>query len=369
MPGLLVRLLGAAVMLPGFLEPLAAAKWQVQYFYDEDKSNLVVTDLQFASATRGVAVGVVQKGKREDPVAVVTADGGAHWDTVPLKEVPVSLFFLNDNLGWMVTEKGLWQTTEAGKNWRKLPKLPAPANRVYFTGEKTGWAACSRKTVLETRNGGETWAPVAAAHDQPGARETSVFNWIAFANSQFGLIVGFNQPRRAVEQFPSWMDPQEAINRRETPHLSYTLGTTDGGKTWKSSAASLFGNVTRVRLGPQGGGVGLIQYADSFRYPSEVYQIDWKSGKSATVYHDKQFAISDLWMIADGTVYLGGTVANGELRSVIPGRVQVLKSRDLKTWTEQEVDYRAVARQVVFSGADPDNLWMATDSGMILKLQ
>jgi len=32
-------------------------------------------------------------------VAVVTSDGGAHWQTVDLKEIPVSLFFLNENLG------------------------------------------------------------------------------------------------------------------------------------------------------------------------------------------------------------------------------------------------------------------------------
>ena len=33
------------------------------------------------------------------------------------------------------------------------------------------------------------------------------------------------------------------------------------------------------------------------------------------------------------------------------------------------VDYRAVARRVILSGADEQNLWLATDNGMILKLQ
>jgi len=366
----MIRPLSLATVFAVCLTLPGAEKWQVQYFYDKQKSNLVINDLQFASPTRGVAAGVILEGRRQEPVAVVTADGGAHWDVVLLKEVPISLFFLNENFGWMVTEKGLWQTSEAGKNWRKLSKLPAPANRVYFADEKVGWAVCGKKTVLQTGDGGDTWTPVAAAADQPGTKENSGFNWIAFATPQFGLITGFNQPpRNLFQEFPAWMDPEDALSRRDPPHLSYTLVTRDGGKTWKSSAASLFGNVTRVRFGPRGLGVGLIEYAESFRYPSEAYKIEWTTGKSSTIFHDKRFAISDVWMMPDGTVYLGGVSVNGELRTVVPGRVQVLKSQDLSSWTEMEVDYRAVARQVTFSATDENNLWLATENGMILKLK
>jgi len=363
------RSLCTALALAGCWTPLAAEKWAVQYFYDQNKSNLIINDIHFASPMRGVAVGVVVEGRKQDPVAVVTADGGAHWEQVALKETPISLFFLNENSGWLVTDKGLWLTTEAGKNWRKLPKLPAPANRVYFADEKTGWAVCGKKTVLETRNGGDTWTPVTAAGEQPGTKDNSGFNWIAFATSKFGLITGFNQPPRpGFQEFPTWMDPEDALSRRDTPHLSYTLVTRDGGATWKSSAASLFGNVTRVRFGTRGVGVGLIEYGESFRYPSEAYKIEWTTGKSSTIFHDKKFAISDLWITADGTVYLAGIALHGELRSVVPGRVQVLRSQDLSVWTEMEVDYRAVARQVTFAGKD-ENLWLATENGMILKLQ
>src|SRR5207248_323209 len=123
------------------------------------------------------------------------------------------------------------------------------------------------------------------------------------------------------------------------------------------------------RFGPRGLGVGLIEHAESFRYPSEVVKIEWASGKNAPIFHDKRFAISDVWIMADGVVYLAGIAVAGELRSVIPGRVRVLKSADLAAWSEMEVDYRAEARHVIFSAADENHLWMATDSGMILKLQ
>ena len=39
------------------------------------------------------------------------------------------------------------------------------------------------------------------------------------------------------------------------------------------------------------------------------------------------------------------------------------------TWTEMAVDYRAVAHRAILAGADEQNLWLATDNGMILKLK
>src|SRR5580700_2073268 len=78
--------------------PLSAEKWQISYFYDKDKSSLVINDLQFPSATRGVAAGYLDDKGISKPVTVTTDDSGAHWTTSKLKEVPISLFFLNDKL-------------------------------------------------------------------------------------------------------------------------------------------------------------------------------------------------------------------------------------------------------------------------------
>jgi hypothetical protein len=366
----LIRPVGVIAALVAFAAPLAADRWKLQYFYDKNNSTLVIADIQFPSATRGVAVGVLEEGRHQQPTAVVTADGGAHWQIVPLKETPVSLFFLNEGLGWLVTTKGLWKTNEAGKSWTKMAKPPSDIVRVYFTSEQDGWAACLNKTVLETRDGGQKWTKVAAAAEQPGAPRYSAFNWIAFATPQYGAIVGVNlPPRRDTSEYPDWYDPDAALRRRETPHLELMLATKDGGKTWKSSSASVFGRVTRIRFTPQGKGLGLIEYGESFQYPSETYRIDWTTGISQTVYKDSHFAVTDIWLHPDGTAYLSGIAVAGELRGVVPGKVRVLSSRDLTTWADIDVDYRAVARRTMFAGAPgTDLMWMATDNGMILKL-
>jgi hypothetical protein len=368
-----LRLLGPVCGMLAFwaaAPPLTAQRWRVQYFYDEDKSTLVISDLQFPSATRGVAVGAIMEGKSRKPVALVTSDGGAHWSKIDLQENPVSLSFLNESLGWMVTEKGLWVSSEVGRNWHRLAKPPADLLRVLFLDEKHGFGVGFKKKVIETKDGGEHWTAVDAAAEPPGEVNFSVYNWIAFPTPRDGIISGLNiPPQRAGQEFPDWLDPEEAMSRRDTPHLSYSLSTHNGGETWNAGATSLFGEISRVRLLPDGKGLGLIEYSNSFAYPAEVKQINWHSGKSETVYRDKRFDVSDVWLTPDGTAYLAGTQVTGQIHDVIPGKVQVLRSTDMSVWAEMPVDYRAVASRAILAGSGDKDIWMATNSGMILKLE
>jgi hypothetical protein len=79
--------------------PAFAERWKVQYFYDEGRETLVIEDLAFPSAQRGIAVGtIVDELSRKKPryTALLTSDGGAHWTPQPLQENPRSIFLLND---------------------------------------------------------------------------------------------------------------------------------------------------------------------------------------------------------------------------------------------------------------------------------
>ena len=353
------------------VSPLGAQKWQIQYFHDHAKSVFVICDLQFPSAARGVAVGVIRaNGKRDEPTSVVTADGGLHWQTVPLKEAPVSLFFLNENLGWMVTSKGLWQTVEAGRSWTKLPKLPGEIFRVHFIDENHGWAVGLKKTALETLDGGKTWSPLSAAAADPGEDVNySAYTWIAFATPREGVITGWNiPPRRYGPPLPNWMDPDSALRQREIPHTAYMLATSNAGAKWTPSSGTFFGIISRVRFATTATGLELVKYSETFRYPSEVSTIEWSSGDTHIVYRDSKFDVTDIWLASDGTAYLSGTVVRGRLRGVIPEKVRVLTSKDFETWTPIPVDYHAEATSTILAASDDDHMWMATDTGMILKL-
>lgn len=333
---------------------------------------MTITALAFPSARRGIAVGFLSEKDKTRPTAVVTSDGGLHWSLVPLKDTPLSLFFLNDTTGWLVTDKGIYRTDEAGRSWQKLSKSPRDVARVHFLDEQHGWAVGEERSVFETTNGGKEWVEVPAAAEPKTEKKNTVYNWIAFANPQTGMIAGYSEPGRSsgTEELPDWLVPDKAAKRAEWPHLSITLDTRDGGKTWKASTVSMFGRISCIRLAPSGTGLALIEFTHRFRYPCEVFRLDWKTGKSTRVFRREDRAVTDMVLLPDGSAFLGGTEAYGRLpQGPIPHKLKILRSRDLLTWRDMEVDYRATAIRVMLAAADERNVWAATDTGMILKLE
>ena len=349
---------------------LSAGKWQVSYFYDKDNSSLVINDLQFPSAARGVAAGYLDNQGNSKPVSVTTDDGGAHWTVSKLKQVPVSLFFLNDKLGWMVTPEGIWRTMDAGRTWREIRKSPKLLLKVYFLDEARGFAVGAHKLAYRTGDGGTTWEPIAAAAEPHTDPAYTFYNDIAFVNAKTGLIDGFSAPPRAGDSGkPDWLDPQDATRRREWPHLSIMLDTRDGGKTWTTSTSSMFGRITRTCFLPDGRGLGLIEFTDTFRWPSEVHLVDGATGESDIVYNATDRDITDVLLLPSGTGYLAGVEVVGKLQhSPIPRKLKILRSENLTDWQEMDVDYRATAVRAMLRAAADGSLWVATDTGMILKL-
>jgi hypothetical protein len=356
----------------------AADRWEMQYLYDENGSSLVISDLKFPSARRGIAAGYILRKGKASPTVLVTSDGGVKWTQVPVKEEPYSLFFLDETIGWMVTEKGLWQTDESGRTWRKLPNFPKEITRVHFLDRKHGWAIGAKMQILETTDGGATWAPIPALSALTVNPEFTVFGWMAFSSSRNGIIAGWNTPPRRAG-VPDWMDPQKAQTRRLVPNTLVLLQTTNGGKTWESSTASIFGRVTRVSLTPGGDSLGLVEFGDNFQWPSEVYRFRAGMGDSTRIFRKADRLTTDILLTESGTAYLAGIEMKTAVReNPVPGKLTVIrldasaKPEDIKP-EEMPVDYRANAHSVVIASAPAagslePNIWVATDTGMILKL-
>ena len=347
----------------------AEPHWDIQYSYRQVDSTLSINDFLFTSETRGVLCGFTtdRRGK-ENPLVMVTTDGGRHWSETPVKEAGLSMFFLDDSTGWMVTEKGIWQTTESGRSWTKMKSAPSGMLRIWFLDKKHGYTAGLEKRVFETVNGGDTWTLLPISQEAQGDPTYTTYGEIAFSEDG-GIIAGWNIPPRPGG--PDWMEPERAAKRRQLPNLTILLQTANGGKTWAKSEASVFGQVTRISLAPQGVALGLVEYKDEFEYPSEVYRINTRlDGSSVSAFRDKSRAITDVRTFAGSNRGLiAGYETSGTIyRSPIPGKLKVLTSDDLENWTEMTVDYRAVAHRAMISGPDENHLWIATDTGMILKL-
>jgi len=339
----------------------AGEGWRVVFPRGPRAPRLTINDLKFASAARGVAVGWLGEGRRRRPVEVLTGDGGKTWSTVKTAETGSSLFFVNERTGWMVTGEGLWKTADSGRSWTKLPRSAATEGllRVCFLDEMRGWAVGVHKAVHETTDGGASWSRVRAAEEVEGNPEYTSYNWVTFVSGRFGMIAGASLPPQ----------PGKASERRELPHLTIFLDTHDGGATWKASMTSMFGRVTRVAFAPDGRGLGLIEFQPDFEFPSEVFSIEWKTGKSARSFRRPDCAVTDIAFDAGGEAYLAGIQCDARSRSrTRPGKLMVLKSSDLASWTEMHVDPGAVARRAVLAVLDGGHAWVATDTGMILRL-
>lgn len=349
-------------------------RWRRVFYHDTDAESLVISDFRFPSSRRGIAVGYLasNKGKKPKGVAVVTSNGGQSWDVIPLRSIPRTVFFLDDSTGWVVAEDGLYQTLESGRSWQKV-KAPSGILRVFFKARDRGWAFGLKKAFYQTTDGGKNWSPVAAAQQPDTNPEYSVYLWMEFATEKAGLLVGSARPpRRLSGRVPSWLDPESAAKRAEWPATSLFLETRDGGVTWKPTTASLFGTVTRIRMLANGMGLSLFEFQERFDFPSEIVKLDLGTGKSEPCFRRKDRAITDVILQADGTAYAAGCEPPGRISGLpVPGKVKILKSdmADRKLWLDMPVDYRAVATRVYLASAGPDQLWAATDTGMILKLQ
>jgi hypothetical protein len=166
------------------------------------------------------------------------------------------------------------------------------------------------------------------------------------------------------------MEADAGAKRREIPHYAVLLETLNAGKTWTVSDASVFGQITRISMTPQGTGLGLLEFKDEFEYPSEVQKINLHTGHSDRSFREKDRAITDVRLFAGSNkaIIAGYETSGSVYRSPIAGKVKILTSDDLENWKDMTVDYRAVAHSVVIGGPDENHVWVATDTGMILKL-
>ena len=342
--------------------------WVIQYQYRDVDSTLTLNDVSFPDQTHGIACGYTTDRKGKDtPLVLVTNDAGNTWSDVKVKDPCLSLFFLPDTTGWMVTDKDIWYTEEGGRNWTKLKNSPDNVLRIWFLDHQHGFAAGRAKHVFENKGWRRDLGSAASGGDGAGRPDLHDLRRYSVRRLN-GIISGWDVP--PTKGGPAWMDPTKAKAARQVPHMSILLQTKDGGVTWKENDSSIFGQITRVAMNPLEMALGLVEFKDEFEYPSEVYRIDLSTGKSELAYRDKAHAITDIRLFPDSTrSLLAGFETSGPIyRSPIPGKLKVLTSSDNAHWTEMPVDYRAVAHSAVITGPDDKHVWIGTDTGMILKL-
>jgi hypothetical protein len=339
----------------------AAPRWTIQYIYDHADSNFAVEDLECPTITHCVAAGLIDDKKgHEQGMVVVTGDGGLHWSQFEVKERPVSLFFLNDSLGWMVTDRGLWSTVEGGRAWNKVQSRKGIL-QVWFLDANHGYITGLKGLVMETKDGGKTGTQLAAGAQAPDALSLN-YDIISFQGPH-GVIVGATDASSALVL----TDPTQ----QSAPSGKVTvLETLDGGQKWVHGTIPIDGELAQLRLSDKGFAVTLILYSDP-KYPvaSAVFKTPLGSPNGRTIFAERDRAATDIALLNNGGAVLVAIEPPGNSKQVpIPGKLKILSSGNLKVWQEMEVDYRAVAQRAVIAAPDAKHMWVATDTGAILSL-
>jgi hypothetical protein len=346
----------------------APAKFELRYFYDKDNSELDILELKFVSAKRGLGIGVLRERDRVRGAILETNDGGDTWKLQPFREVPRSLFLLEESVGWIVTDRGLWRTEEGGREWKKIYSRRGLL-AIHFLDASNGFAAGAPKLFLRTSDGGRSWTKVPEG-DKPDTKpENTAYSVIGFAGDGKGVVGGSSVPPDARRsRYPDWMEPELARYRRQRPTVMILIETRDGGANWKSSVASLFGQLTRMAL-TEREGLGVLEFDNTFPWPSEVYRFLLGTGKSERVFREKNHLVTDAaW--DDESAWLGAVQFPYEVRGApIPGRVKIFRATDasLKAWQSVPVDYRATGQRVSLARGVDGTVWAVTDSGMVLS--
>jgi hypothetical protein len=347
---------------------LQAERWKMQFFHDEDNSRIAFSDLVFPTEKTGIACGVLSNERTSKGIVLLTRDGGTSWQRQDVLEIPLSLYFVNESVGFMVTAKGLWRTEERGLVWKKLKSWNTVA-RVHFFDTERGIAYGPNRTLLRTQDGGKTWNPIPEAQK---LSSNTTFAYAAFQGQLRGIVIGSSiVPRRDAPVLPEFLDPAAAAGYREWPGISSTLETGDGGKTWEPQTTPVFGRMKKLRFVPDGlYGLSILNFERSFEVPSESYLVNWKNGKSESTYRAPGRYIEDVGFLTPTTGLLAVIERPGKLmNSPFPGKLRMLKATDLRSWIEMPVDYRATGSRAMLATVNERNAWVALDSGMILKLE
>ena len=161
----------------------------------------------------------------------VTVQGNSSWEQVTKASYSFfsDVFFLNNNLGWVVGNDGtILRTIDGGHTWLE-PANPLPVTvsmySVYFVNENIGYAGGVHDLILKTTDGGANWSVVPLTSVDGSIRA------IYFADENKGWVLS---------------------STSGGGEISYT---TNGGTNWTSQVTETSVNLKAMSFSSSGHGV------------------------------------------------------------------------------------------------------------------
>ncbi|MFI5186038.1 MAG: hypothetical protein ACHQF0_04900 [Chitinophagales bacterium] len=176
---------------------------------------------------------------------ISTQDAGVGFNTIAVSDVLISDVFFVDSLTAYAAGKSIWETNDAGLHWAKIYEFPNQGNyqTLYFLNEQTGWVIRT-DGLYNTTDSGLTWQLVNEGNQVNVSQAGVVF----FTNTSHGFISDLNIIAATTDGGSTWNKIYSATS--DTYHDlhflndnigyvtdgQYILKTVNGGSTWTKEA-------------------------------------------------------------------------------------------------------------------------------------
>ncbi len=192
----------------------------------------VLNAIHFVNPNLGWVVGATQEGAANAGVVLKTTDGGETWAASKLafKQIPTSIFFADENNGWMggattpiddiedSSPSDILATTDGGATWRSQRHVSVTINDVFFLDKMNGWAGGTKGAIYHTTDGGLTWSTQRSGMEPGGGTSTSSpVGRMDFSITALNFVDG-------QHGWATASDPEAEEGR--------VIGTENGGNSW-----------------------------------------------------------------------------------------------------------------------------------------
>ncbi|RKY97823.1 MAG: hypothetical protein DRQ13_04195 [Ignavibacteriae bacterium] len=241
-----------------------------------------------------------------------TTDGGISW-TIQLSiygHIVVSIFFIDDQIGWAACTEGvIYNTINGGDTWNLQYQLSTSEwlFDVFFVDQNNGWVVGNLgNKILKTTNGGNSW------------------NWVTIGTSDWLFYIDF-------------IDHDTGITVGDNGRI---LKSTDGGINWntmQSGTTSLLREVEFSSINE----VWAVGYNGVILHSTDVgntWNLD-PSGTSTDIY-SVSFIGSQGWVCGDDQLILHNSGASGLPINIISpngGEIWIEGSQQDITWSSLNV--------------------------------
>jgi photosystem II stability/assembly factor-like uncharacterized protein len=211
-----------------------------------------INKISFINDTVGFMCGGIpsNNGFTNTAIFLKTNDGGSSWNSQSFDiNNFTSLYFVNENIGYLITEwRYYYKTTDSGDNWElnQIIEDGGYINDVYFTNENNGWIIGGGggwgARIHSTTNAGLDWQTKV----EWGSGHYSAFNDFEYINSNSGYLVGYlGEIRKTTDFGNNWILITRGFSSSAPPFfLNSNIGwaanpntiyyTTNRGFSWNS---------------------------------------------------------------------------------------------------------------------------------------